>query len=69
VRQGFVTMRADRRDKRARCLRLTPKGQAAFDRAKPAWVRAQRQIEEALGKRTAAALNAALDHVLESLAE
>jgi DNA-binding MarR family transcriptional regulator len=67
-RQGFVTMKADARDKRSRCLHLTASGRAAFEDAKPGWVRAQRRIEEMLGGAEAAALNAALDRVLERLA-
>jgi DNA-binding MarR family transcriptional regulator len=68
-RQGFVAMKSDRRDKRSRCLHLTASGRAAFESAKPAWVRAQRHIEKALGGSEASALNAALDRVLERLAE
>ena len=68
-RQGFVTMKPDRRDKRSRCLHLTASGRAAFEDAKPGWVRAQRRVEEALGRAEASALNAALDRVLERLAE
>jgi DNA-binding MarR family transcriptional regulator len=68
-RQGFVTMKADRRDKRSRCLHLTAAGRAAFDNAKPAWMRAQRHVETVLGGSETAALNAALDRVLVKLAE
>src|SRR5215471_6783842 len=68
-RQGLVTMKPDRRDRRSRCLHLTPKGSAAFENAIPAWRRAQRRLEKALGGAEAAALNAALDHVIERLAE
>ena len=68
-RQGFVAIKADRRDKRTRCLHLTASGRRAFDNAKPAWARAQRHIEEALGEAETPALNAALDRVLEKLAE
>jgi DNA-binding MarR family transcriptional regulator len=68
-RQGLVTTRADRRDRRSRCLHLTAKGSAAFANAVPAWRRAQRQLEAALGAGEAGALNAALDHVIERLAE
>ena len=68
-RRGFVSMKPDRRDKRSRCLHLTASGHAAFEAAKPAWVRAQRRIEEALGGSEAAALNVALDRVLEKLAD
>src|SRR5262245_6460483 len=68
-RQGLVTMRADRRDRRTRSLQLTAKGKAAFENAIPAWRRVQRQLEEAMGGPETAALNAALDHVIERLAE
>jgi DNA-binding MarR family transcriptional regulator len=68
-RQGLVTMKPDRRDRRSRCLHLTPKGSAAFENAIPAWRRVQRQLEEALGGAEAAALNAALDHVIARLAD
>src|SRR5262249_47924587 len=68
-RQGLVTMKPDRRDRRSRCLHLTAKGSAAFENAVPAWRRAQRRLEEALGGPEAAALNAAPDHGIERLAE
>src|SRR5438477_11657504 len=68
-RQGFVVTKPDRRDKRSRCLHLTASVRAAFESAKPAWVRAQRRIEKALGGAETWALNAALDRVLERLAE
>ena len=67
-RQGFVAIRPDLRDKRSRCLHLTTSGRQAFAAAKPAWARAQRQIERALGEAETPALNAALDRVLEKLA-
>jgi DNA-binding MarR family transcriptional regulator len=69
ARQGLVAMKPDRRDRRLRCLHLTAKGRAAFNTAIPAWKRAQRHVEEALGGPEAAALNAALDHVIARLAE
>ncbi|HSR82009.1 MAG TPA: MarR family transcriptional regulator [Hyphomicrobiaceae bacterium] len=69
ARQGLVAMKPDRRDRRSRCLHLTAKGRAAFNTAIPAWKRAQRQLEEALGGPEAAALNVALDHVIARLAE
>jgi DNA-binding MarR family transcriptional regulator len=68
-RQGFVTMKADRHDKRSRCLHLTAGGRATFENAKPAWMRAQRHVETVLGGAETAALNAALDRVLVKLAE
>ena len=67
-RRGFVEIEPDPRDRRARRLRLTRKGRAALEQARPAWARAQRQIEQALGGAEAAALNDALDRALERLA-
>ena len=66
-RQGFVVTKSDRHDKRSRRLHLTASGRAAFESAKPAWVRAQHHIEQALGGAETSALNAALDRVLEKL--
>jgi len=68
-RQGFVTTRPDRRDRRSKCLHLTAKGRAAFHNAVPAWKRAQRRLEEAIGGSEVAALSAALDHVIERLGD
>ena len=68
-RQGLVTTRPDRRDRRSKCLHLTAKGRAAFENAVPAWKRAQRRLEEAIGGSEVAALSAALDHVIERLGE
>jgi DNA-binding MarR family transcriptional regulator len=66
-RQGFVAVKPDRRDRRARCLHLTTSGRRAFERAKPGWARAQGHIEQVLGDIETPALNAALDRVLERL--
>jgi DNA-binding MarR family transcriptional regulator len=68
-RQGLVTMKPDHRDRRSRRLQLTAKGNAAFENATPAWRRVQRDLEEAIGGPETAALNVALDHVIERLAE
>ena len=62
-------MKPDKNDKRSRCLHLTASGRAAFEQAVPAWVRAQRRVEDALGGSETAALNEALDRVLERLAD
>ena len=67
--RGFVTLERDAHDRRARSLHLTPAGRAAFAAAVPAWERAQRHIEQALGASDAPALDAVLDRVLERLAE
>ena len=68
-RKGFVAIKPDPRDKRFRCLHLTASGRTAFEKAKPAWARAQRHIEQVLGEAETPALNAALDRVLERLAK
>ena len=68
-RKGFVANKPDRRDKRSRCLHLTASGLKAFENAKPAWLRAQRHVEQAVGSLETPALNAALDRVLQKLAE
>ena len=67
-RLNLVAVEPDRRDRRARRLRVTTRGREAFARAKSGWSRAQRYIERALGEVDAPALNAALDRVLERLA-
>jgi DNA-binding MarR family transcriptional regulator len=68
VRQGLVELAADPSDQRSRCLHLTTAGNKAYQRAKPAWTRAQREIDQALEDAGAAALNKVLDRVLERLA-
>ena len=67
--RGLVALARDVNDRRARRLHLTEAGRKAFAAAGPAWARAQRQIEQALGEDETPALNAALDRVLERLAE
>ena len=66
--KGQVVLAQDPRDRRARRLYLTAAGRAAFESARPAWARAQRQVQQALGAAETPALNAALDRVLERLA-
>jgi DNA-binding MarR family transcriptional regulator len=68
-RRGFVKLKADRRDRRSRCLHLTANGREAFENAVPAWTNAQRRVETAFGGPETAALNEALDRVLEQLAD
>jgi DNA-binding MarR family transcriptional regulator len=68
-RQGFVVLKPDRRDRRSRCLHLTASGRKAFERAKPAWARAQQHVEQVLGEVEIPVLHAALDRLLEKLAE
>ncbi len=66
-RLGFVVQAPDPNDKRSRSLHLTDKGRDAYAEARPAWAKAQRQIEQALGADDASALNAALDRMLDRL--
>ena len=67
-RLGFVVLAPDPHDKRSRGLHLTDKGRDAYAEARPAWAKAQRQIEQTLGADDASALNAALDRMLDKLA-
>lgn len=67
-RDGLVVFAADPRDRRARRLHLTARGRDTFDAAKPAWRRAQRQIETSFGPADTSALNATLDRMLDRLA-
>ena len=69
VRRGLATLEADVRDRRSRRLGITPEGCAAVEAARPAWAEAQRRIEASLGPDDTAALNAALDRVLDRLAD
>jgi DNA-binding MarR family transcriptional regulator len=67
-RHGYLSIKPDRHDRRARALRLTTLGRKVFEGAKPGWVRAQSQLEQLFGDAETPALNAALDLVLERLA-
>jgi DNA-binding MarR family transcriptional regulator len=68
-RRGLLAIKTDHHDKRSRRLHLTASGRKAFADAKPAWARAQRQIEQDLGAREIPLLHAALNHVVERLAK
>jgi DNA-binding MarR family transcriptional regulator len=67
-REGLVVFAADPHDRRSRRLHLTARGRAAYDKARPAWVRAQHQIDATLKEADAATLNATLARVLDRLA-
>lgn len=69
TRRGLVALDADPKDRRGRCLRLTPDGRAAYDHGKPGWARAQRHIEDVLGEAGSTALNTSVDHMLARLAD
>lgn len=67
-REGLVKLVADPDDRRARRLHLTPRGRAAFDKARPAWAKAQRHVETTLGEADTEVLNTVLDRSLARLA-
>lgn len=66
-RQGLVATSPDPNDGRSVRLHLTDKGRETFTQAKPAWLEAQRHIENAVGSAGLPDLHAALDHMLERL--
>jgi DNA-binding MarR family transcriptional regulator len=66
-RQRLVVLAPDPNDKRSRVLHLTDRGRAAFAKARPAWARAQSQIESAFGRGDTAALHTTLQRLLERL--
>jgi DNA-binding MarR family transcriptional regulator len=68
-RRGLLVLAPDPRDKRSRSLHLTERGREAFDQARSGWQKAQRHIVQTLGDKETAALHAALDRMVELLAE
>ena len=68
-RRALLVLAHDPNDRRSRRLHLTDKGREAYVTAKPAWAKAQMEIEQMLGAQAAIALNASLDHMLEHLAQ
>jgi len=69
ARRNLLVLAQDPNDRRSRRLHLTDKGRDAYVAARPGWAQAQRKIEQTLGDRPASALNDALDHMLERMAE
>ena len=67
-RDGLVKQVADPEDRRARLLHLTARGRAAFEKARPAWAKAQRHMETTLGEGDVEVINAVLDRSLARLA-
>jgi DNA-binding MarR family transcriptional regulator len=59
--QGLIVDDPDPLDRRMRAVRLTDKGRAKLRQTVPAWRRAQRQVNSALGSETATALRGALE--------
>ncbi len=66
-RRKLVVLAADPEDRRSRSVHLTAQGRAAHAAARPVWARAQRQIEDAVGRREIVALHGALDRLLGRL--
>lgn len=62
-RDGLIVVEPGKRERRSKTLRLTKEGAARFEKAVPAWVRAQRRFEAAFGAERAAALRALLHAV------
>lgn len=68
IKQGLVAVAPDKRDKRARTLRLTKSGQDALEKGAAGWKAAQRSIAAVLGD-DLAPLSGAIDRMLEKLAQ
>jgi DNA-binding MarR family transcriptional regulator len=66
-RDGYVRAQSDQNDRRSRRLYLTESGSSTFQAAGSGWRAAQTHIEQALGSEGPPAINAALDHLIESL--
>lgn len=69
AKKGLVAFRTDPEDRRTRALNLTAKGRETFRAAKPAWAKAQRHVEEALGDADVGVLHTALEGALARLAK
>jgi DNA-binding MarR family transcriptional regulator len=61
IAQGLVADTDDPRDGRVRAVFITSEGRDKLRKAVPAWRRAQKQVESALGAEAALALNSLLD--------
>lgn len=68
IKRKLVAVKPDKRDKRARSLALTRTGLATLDTAAAGWKAAQKSIAAVLGD-DHAALSAAIDRMLEKLAQ
>lgn len=67
-RQRLLVLAPDPRDRRSRMLHLTARGRERLAEARPVWARAQRQIEDSVGREDVAALHASLGRLLDRLA-
>jgi DNA-binding MarR family transcriptional regulator len=59
--QGFVSTAASERDRRARCIHLTPAGRERLAAAMPLWQAADREFRAVVGEQTTVALSSLLD--------
>ncbi len=67
--RGWVKLKADKADRRARTVHLSAKGLEAVTSARPGWDKAQRAIASALGEPDSAVLAQAVDRLIDALAE
>lgn len=63
VRDGFVELRADAKDRRTKHGVLTPRGKARLSEAVVRWAAANDRVEAVLGSASAASLRALADQV------
>jgi DNA-binding MarR family transcriptional regulator len=65
--QGLVGVTPDPRDRRTRCVQLTPSGQARLAEAMPLWRAADEELRRTLGSETTLALGGLLSLASEKL--
>lgn len=65
-RDGYLTVRPDEHDRRARTVEITPAGLRKVEEALPLWQAAQDRFEDAFGAEEAAVLRRALRAVLDT---
>ncbi|RKI17796.1 MarR family transcriptional regulator [Corallococcus sp. AB030] len=56
LKDGFVVLEVGRTDRRQRAIAITPEGQGVYRKARPLWLRAQSDFENAVGNTQATAL-------------
>lgn len=56
LKDGFVVLEVGRTDRRQRAIAITPEGQGVYRKARPLWLRAQSDFENAVGGTQATAL-------------
>ncbi len=68
VATGWVEIKTDPADRRARIVSATPKGAAKIAEAIPLWRAAEHEVEKAVGRETMLAMNGLLDLATAKLA-